>query len=250
MSYKQILYEKSEGIAWITLNRPEAMNALTLEMIIELREAVSLAGEDKDVRVIVVTGAGRAFCAGMDLKSLGDLQFVNGAIGDLYDLPSRALIDEIRNVPKPVIAMVNGACMTGGMEIALNFDIIIAAENAKFADTHARWGLRPSWGLSQRFPRIVGIMKAKEYSFTTKTFTAGEAEQMGIVNRVAPADKLKEEVKFIAEAILNNSAETIAAMKFLYNRGMNTTLEDGLELEYKTQFPINDTDERLKDFRK
>ena len=250
MSYKQIIYEKSEGIGWITLNRPEAMNALTFDMISELKEAVSSAGKDKDVGVIVLTGAGKAFCAGMDLKALGSVKFDNGAIGSTYDVPCRAMIAEMRSAPKPVIGMINGACITGALEIAINCDIMIAAENAKFGDTHTRWGLRPSWGLSARFPRIVGIMKAKEYSFTGKIFSAGEAEQMGLVNRVVPADKLKEEVKVLAEAIMKNSAEAVAAMKYLYNNGMAMTMAEAEKLEFTTTFPIKDTHERLKEFIK
>lgn len=250
MLYKNIIYEKLEGIAWVTLNRPEARNAIHPGMLNEVRQAIISAGKEDDVRVVVVTGAGKAFCAGLDLKALGDRQLEHGEVGPDIDDSARALINEVRNLSKPVIAMVNGACITGAMEIIVNFDLIIASENARFGDTHTRWGIRPSWGLSQRFPRRIGILKAKEFSFTARIFSAKEAEQVGLVNRVVPLEKLKEEVMALAENIIKNSAETIAAIKFLYNRGMAMTEEEGLKLEAETRFEINDTNERLKEFRK
>lgn len=239
-----------EGISWVTLNRPEAMNALTLDMLRELREAMILAEKDKEVRVIVVTGAGKAYCAGLDLKVLGARSLEGGAVGPVVDVPAKALIDTVKNLSKPVIAMVNGACITGGLELSINFDLIVAAENARFGDTHARWGLRPSWGLSQTFPRRIGLMKAKELSFTSRFFTAREAEQLGLVNRVVPAEKLRQEVKALAESIMKNSAEAIAAIKTLYNKGMVLTEADGWKLEEETHFEIHDTNERLQGFQK
>lgn len=250
MSFTQVIYEKGEGIAWITLNRPEAMNALTPDMLRELREAMILAEKDAEVRVVVVTGAGRAYCAGLDLKALGAGKIEKGAVGPLVDVPAHALIQTVRNLSKPVIAMVNGACITGGLELSINFDLIVASENASFGDTHARWGLRPSWGLSQTFPRRMGMIKAKELSFTARLFSAREAEQLGLVNRVVPADKLKQEVKALAEGIMKNSAEAIAAIKTLYNKGMAMTEADGWKFEAETHFEISDSNERLRDFLK
>lgn len=250
MPFSQIVTEKSDGIYWITLNRPEAMNALTPVMLRELREAMLAAGADNEVRVVVVTGAGKAYCAGLDLKSLGDQKIEKGAVGPIIDVPAHALINTIKALSKPVIAMVNGACITGGLELSINFDLIIASENARFGDTHARWGLRPSWGLSQTFPRRVGLMKAKELSFTARLFSAEEAQQIGLVNRVAPADKLREEVKNLAQSIMKNSAGAIAAIKALYNKGIAMSEADGWKLEAETQFEINDSNERLKGFRK
>ena len=176
MPFTQIISEKEGGIQWITMNRPEAMNALTPVMLKELREAILQAEKDKNIRVVVVTGEGKAYCAGLDLKALGNAKIENGAVGDIVDVPARDLINTIKNLSKPVIAMVNGACITGGLELSVNFDLIIASENAMFGDTHARWGIRPSWGLSQTFPRRVGLMKAKELSFTARLFSAREAD--------------------------------------------------------------------------
>ncbi|MEI6186769.1 MAG: enoyl-CoA hydratase/isomerase family protein, partial [Dehalococcoidia bacterium] len=171
MAYETIIYQAGGGIGRITLNRPQAMNALTPAMLKELKTAVLAAGKDGDVKVIVLTGAGRAFCAGVDLKALGDQKLVNGMVGDILDLPARELINAIRSVPRAVICVVNGFCFTGALEIMLACDIVIASEEAKIGDTHAKWGLRPTWGMSARLPRRVGYLKAKEISFTAEAIT-------------------------------------------------------------------------------
>ena len=248
MGYRFILWEKSEGIGWITLNRPEKMNALNAAMLGEWREAILAAGADREVGVVVVTGAGRAYCTGLDLKELEGWKFERGEVGPAYDIPGNALIDAVRSIPKAVIAMVNGPCITGGLETLLAFDLIVASEEAVFGDTHARWGIRPSWGMSQRLPRLVGWMNAKELSFTARLFTAKEAREMGLVNRVVPPDRLRAEVVSLAQSVLRNSPETVAAIKSLYNRGMTMPLMEALEMEAKTQFDITDTNERLKAF--
>jgi enoyl-CoA hydratase len=248
MSYKFILYEKSEGIAWITFNRPDKMNALNPEMLSEWREALVSAGKDKEVGVVVVTGAGRAYCAGLDLQAVGANDLVGGAVGSVYDVPGRAVIDTIQNLSKVVIAMVNGVCVTGGLETLLAFDLVVASEAASFCDSHARWGLRPSWGMSQRLPRTIGIMKARELSFTARFFSAKEAWEMGLVNRMVPANRLREETISLAKAILNNSLESVAAIKYLYNQGMSTTLQNGLKMEEESQFVITDTKTKLDKF--
>ena len=248
MCCNDILYEKSEGIAWITLNRPEQMNALNAKMILEWKDAVVKASEDREVGVIVITGAGRSYCTGMDLKELEKMEFKDGEIGSIYDIPANELINTMQAVPKTVIAMVNGPCITGGLETLLGMDLVVAAENAKFGDTHARWGIRPSWGMSQRLPRIVGWRKGKDLSFTARIFTAREAFDMGLVNRVVPADQLKATVVALAKDILKNSRETIAAIKHLYNKGMDLSLEEGLKMEAQTKFTITDTNERLRRF--
>ncbi|MCX5779886.1 MAG: enoyl-CoA hydratase/isomerase family protein [Firmicutes bacterium] len=243
-----ILSDKADGIAWITLNRPDSMNALTPLMLTQLNDALVAAREDEEVGVIVVTGSGRAFCAGLDLKALGKTEFSGGEVEPKYIIYGLRVIDTIIELPKVVIAMVNGFCFTGGLEILLAFDLIVAAEEAYFGDTHARWGIRPSWGMSQRLPRIVGINKAKELSFTARKFTAQEAREMGMVNRVVAADKLKQEVTALAEDILANSLDAVAAIKNLYNRGLATTLKEGLDIEANSHFQIADTNQRLKDF--
>ncbi|NPV91128.1 MAG: enoyl-CoA hydratase/isomerase family protein [Firmicutes bacterium] len=250
MTYQNIQYETAEGIAWITLNRQERLNSLSPEMMDEWIDAIETAGRDEAVRVVVVTGAGRAFCTGLDLKSLGETKIENGEVGGERDAAGTGVTAAIQNCPKPVIAMVNGYVFTGALEILFGFDIVIASEEAKFADTHAKWGLRPTWGLTQRMPRILGVNKAKELSFTCRMFSAEEAREYGLVNHVVPADRLREETIALSNQIIPNSAEAIAAIKDLYNKGMQMTLQDGLNYERDTHYLISDTKARLFGFNK
>jgi enoyl-CoA hydratase/carnithine racemase len=250
MVHENIIYQKEEGVAKIIMNRPAVMNALSPAVLLELKAAVEEAGKDDDVWVIVLTGAGRAFSAGADLISLGERKLQGGRVGPALDEPANALINTIQTIPKVVVAMVNGYCFTGALEIVLGCDLVIASEEAKFGDTHVRWGVRPSWGMSQRLPHSIGIVKAKELSFTADTITAEEAERIGLINMAVPADKLDEIVQRLAKKIMSNSREAVAAIKYLYNRGMGDTLKKGLALEAQSEFVITDTEERMKAFRK
>jgi enoyl-CoA hydratase len=250
MAYEQILYQATGGVARITLNRPEAMNAITPAMLKELKDAVLEAGNADDIRVIVLTGAGRAFCAGVDLKALGEVTLRGGKVGDILDIPARELIDTIRAAPKPVIALVNGFCFTGAVEIMLACDLVIASAQAKIGDTHAKWGLRPTWGMSARLPRRVGLLKAKELSFAADAVTAQDAERIGLVNLAVPADKLEQALETMVTRIMANSPQSISAYKHLYNTNEAMTLEQSLALEFASEFQISDTEERLKGFKK
>ena len=248
---KLVITEKDKGIGWITMNRPAALNALTLEMLDEIREAVLTADHDPDIGVIVITGRGRAWCTGLDLKALGQIKFKGGAVGPAIDNCGRALIDAIESASKVVIAAVNGWVFTGGLELLLCTDIIIACEEAQFGDTHCKFGIRPSWGMSQRLPRIIGINRARYHTFTAENISARQAIEYGLVSAVVPAAQLKEKVEEVAAKIMKNSREAIAANKALYNRGWQTTLREGLEnVEYRQSFEINDTNERLAKFLK
>jgi enoyl-CoA hydratase len=246
--YEFLIMEKGSGVARITLNRPQVMNAFTLAMLGELKTAVETAGQDQEIGVVVITGAGRAFSSGADLASMGDLKLINGRVGQAFDQAANSAIEAIQTVPKVVIAAINGYCLTGALEIALACDLLIASEDAKFSDTHVRWGIRPSWGMSQRLPRRVGWIKAKELSFTADMITASDAERIGLVNKVVPAAKLEESVLEIAGKVLSNSLEAVVAYKYLYNQGMKQTLEEGLELEARTDFIISDTARRIDSF--
>ncbi len=250
MSHETIIYEKGAEIGWITLNRPQAMNAITPAMLKELKITILEAGQDPTVKIIVLTGAGKAFSAGVDLKALGNRKLENGKVGDILDIPARELIQAIRTVPKPVIALVNGFCFTGALEIMLGCDLVIAAEDAKIGDTHAKWSLRPTWGMTARLPRRVGFLKAKELSFTADAITGKEAERIGLVNMAVPADKLNEALATLVNKILSNSPQSLAAYKLLYNTNESLTLEKSLELEFGSDFEIKDTEERLSKFRK
>jgi len=250
MTFENILYQQENGIARITINRPQAMNALNPETLSEIEAAVQQAGNDKEAGVIVLTGAGRAFSSGVDLISVGDRRLEKGRVGAILDDPARNVINAIQTVPKVVIAMINGFCFTGALEIALGCDLLIAAEEAKLGDTHVRWGFRPSWGMSQRLPRTIGLAKAKMLSFTADPINAREAERIGLINMAVPSEKLEETVNELAAKIMKNSLETIAAYKYLYNSGFRETLGNGLALEAESEFDIEDTEERIKKFRK
>jgi enoyl-CoA hydratase/carnithine racemase len=245
-----VLYEVKEWIATITLNRPDVLNALTPALLVELREAVERAGRDDEVGVVVLTGAGRAFSAGVDLKALEENIIDGGSGSPALNESGQALIDTIQSVAKAVIAKVNGFCLTGALEIVLGCDLIVAAEEAKLGDTHARWGLRPTLGMSARLPRAVGIHRAKELSFTGDMITGGEAARIGLVNSAVPADQLDDAVQEMADKILANSRGSIAAYKYLYRHGAATTLADALELELESTFEIDDTEERTRQFLK
>ena len=250
MAYETIIYSAEGGIGRIMINRPEAMNAITPAMLKELRDAVLDAGKDNNAKVIVLTGAGKAFCAGVDLKSLGGRKLERGKVGDILDLPARNLINAIRTVPKVVIALINGFCFTGAMEIMLACDLVIASEDAKIGDTHAKWGLRPTWGMSARLPRRVGFLKAKELSFTADATPAREAERIGLINQAVPADKLEEALQAMAKKIMANSPQSIEAYKLLYNNNETLSLEESLKLEFESEFDITDTEQRLGGFKK
>ena len=250
MAYENLIYRKEGNVARITINRPEVMNALSPALLLEIKAATEEVGKDDDVGVVVLTGAGRAFSAGVDLISLGDRKLGKGAAGPLLDDPGRDVINAIQAMPKVVIAMVNGYCITGALEIVLGCDLVVASEEAKFGDTHACWGLQLGWGRSQRLPRTVGMLKAKELSFTAEMITGREAERIGLINMAVPAEKLEETVQELAKKITVNSWGSLAVYKYLYNQGMRDTLAKGLELEAKSAFEIADTEERIAKFRK
>jgi enoyl-CoA hydratase len=250
MTYENLVAQREGNVTRIMLNRPQVMNALSPALLQELKAAIVEAGEDKDTAVLVLTGSGRAFSSGADLNSLGDIKLENGRVGPVIDAAANSVIEAIQDIPKAVIAMVNGHCYTGALEIVLACDLIIASEEARFGDTHVRWGIRPSWGMSQRLPRAVGWLKAKELSFTAEAISARQAESVGLVNMTVPAEKLEETVSELAAKISANSLEAIAAYKYLYNHTAQDTLARGLEFEKNSEFIINDTQSRIDSFRR
>ena len=184
-----VTIERDGPVAVVTMNRPEAMNALSKGLRAELAAAMVEVNADDSIRAVVLTGAGtRAFTAGLDLKELGADTSNLGAANaeDALANPVKA----IEQCKKPVIGAINGVAITGGFEVALACDILIASENARFADTHARVGIMPGWGLSQKLSRMIGISRAKELSFSGNFLDAQTACAWGLVNRVVPADEL------------------------------------------------------------
>lgn len=249
MSFETILVEKKNAVATITMNRPQALNAITITMLKELKQAMDEAGEDSEIGVVILTGMGRAFSAGVDLKELGKMTLEKGSISAVLNDSARAFIDTVQSILKVVIAKVNGYCFTGALELALACDLIVTAEEAKFGDTHAKWGLRPTWGMSARLPSIVGVQKARELSFTADTFTGREAASWGIANRAVPLAELDAAVQTLAEKILANSRGSLAGYKVLYNQGIGKTVTEAVEFEKKSKFLIEDSNERVEKFR-
>lgn len=220
----------SDGVAVVTLNRPEAMNALSKALRAELAAAMLAVDADDAVRAVVLTGAGtRAFTAGLDLKELGaDASAMGDATGETAEAnPVKA----IEQCGKPVIGAINGVAITGGFELALACDVLIGSENARFADTHARVGIMPGWGLSQKLSRLIGIYRAKELSLSGNFLDAKTAEAWGLLNRVVPAEALLATAVSLAADMATIDPAFSAAYKRLIDEGFAGTFGDGLALE-------------------
>lgn len=226
MEFKNTLYEKSEGIATVIINRPEVLNALNQAAVDELLARFEDAENDENVRVIVITGAGeRAFCTGADLKTLMGM---NHAEITKFAKQGQRLMNRVEALGKPVIAAVNGYALGGGCELALACDIRIASENAQMGQPEINIGLIPNLGGTQRLPRYVGRSVAKDLVFTGKRIDAETAERIGLVNAVVPADRLKAKVKELAMELASKPAVALRLSKMLINKSTETHLEDGL----------------------
>ena len=247
--FESIRVDLDPPVATITLDRPQALNAITPQMLAELAEALEHAGHQPAVVVVVLTGAGRAFSAGVDLKALGDRRLDDGKVGDLLDVPARRVIDLIGSLNAVVIAKVNGHCFTGALELALACDIVIAAEEAVLGDTHAKWGLRPTWGMSQRLPWLAGAARARYLSYTAATFTGRQAADWGLIALACPRADLDAATAEVAATVAANSRGSLAAYKDLYRAAERLPLPAGLAYEAATDYPIDDTEARLAQFR-
>jgi enoyl-CoA hydratase len=226
MDYENIIFEKEENIAIITFNRPEAMNALNNQTRAEFRAAIDDVASDDEVKVLILTGSGKAFVAGSDIKEFNaTTPFAAHNIMRLGEM--------VEKLEKPVIAAVNGFCLGGGNEIAMGCDIIIASEKAKFGQTEINIGIIPGGGGTQRLPRLIGVGRAKELIYTGDIIRAEEADRLGLVNRVVPMDELMPAAKELAKKIAAKSAAALKLAKTAINRGMQTNLESGLKYEYE-----------------
>lgn len=242
---------KTGGIARVQFNRPEALNAFSPALLNELVRAIRDIDTDPDIQVMVLSGEGRAFSAGVDLKSLQNITAEAGRVGDEFDGVANNAALAIREMRLPVIASVHGYCFTGALELALHCDFIYTTKQTKFGDTHAKWGLRPTWGMSQNLARAVGVRRARELSFTARTFTGADALEWGLAIEAADDnDALAELVEARASAIAEASPGALSAYKKLYRVAEeNRPLEDALAQEARMEFPeITDTAERLAAF--
>ena len=217
------------GYAVLTLNRPEAMNALSRGLMAALADAVDALEADPGVRVLVLTGAGRAFCAGLDLKELGSGAGTLGR-GD-SGVAEKDPVASIGRFSGPVIGAVNGAAVTGGFELALACDVLYASDSARFADTHARIGIAPAWGLSQKLSRAIGPYRAREISFSGRWVAAEQAAAWGFVNRVLPADQLLAAARALALDLCGALPEMLRHYKAVINDGYALPFGEALVLE-------------------
>lgn len=247
MKLTEIRYHQEDGIAWITFNRPAKLNALTPTMMDEWRTVLSSLKQDESCRVIIVEGEGKSWSAGVDLTVFQTSKIESG--NKMYD-DGMEIMRLLENMPQVTIAMLNGYCFTGALEIMLAFDMVICADEARIGDTHAKWGILPKWGLSQRLQQQVGLRKAKQMSFTTQTVSGKEAERIGLVNQSVPLAELKQTTLEIAQQIIGNSRQTIAAIKTLYQFGSLHTMKEGLDFETDYQAELTDKKDNLKNFKK
>ncbi len=222
MSSPLVLRNDADGVATLTLNRPDKLNALNPAVFIEFRQHLADIAQDEEVKCVVLTGAGRAFCAGHDLE----------AIASHEKAPSKHFepetVDALEQLPQPTIARLHGHCYTGGLELALACDLLIADETARLGDTHGQWGLVPIWGMSVRLPERVGVSKAKELMFTSRRISGYEAAEIGLVDRCVPEDELDETVMALAAEIVANSAGTNRIVKRLIADRSERTREAAL----------------------
>ncbi|MBQ76589.1 MAG: enoyl-CoA hydratase [Gammaproteobacteria bacterium] len=212
-------------ITTVTLNRPERLNALSGELQAAITDTFTELKDDPGTRVIILTGAGRAFSAGLDLKELGQSGFEGRKVSPI------TMYEAVTGVGKPVIGAINGFAITGGFELALMCDILIASEQASFADTHVRMGVVPGWGLSQNLARLIGASRAKEVSFTGNYIDAETAERWGLVNKLLPAEELLPYCISIATDMLSAHEETLKQVHQLIDFGCEHTLAEGIPEE-------------------
>jgi len=230
MSDPLVLVDRdTAGLAVVTLNRPQAMNALSVGLMAELAACIDALAADTTVRVLLLTGAGRAFCAGLDLKELGAGQGSLGRAGPGAPRPDP--VAAMERFAGPIIGAINGPAVTGGFELALACDVLVASPAARFADTHARVGIAPGWGLSQRLSRAIGPYRAREVSFTGNWVSAEQAAAWGFVNHVVAADELMPRARALATDMLGTVPEMLLRYKAVIRDGYGLPFGEGMQLE-------------------
>lgn len=242
----QVERKDLDGIAILSLNRPGMLNALSPSLFVELRAHVeAIAGQTEEIGCVILRGEGRSFSAGNDLKAI--------QAGERAPTPhfQAETLEAIERLPQPVIAAVQGHCYTGSLELAIACDLLVAAESAKFCDTHGKWGMSPTWGMSQRLPRRIGLLAAKEMMFSGRVVGGLEALSMGLANKCVADDELDAAAIDMARSFLANSWFTLRADKMLINGGLDRTLADGVAFERENSPGRGpDMEERLAAFSK
>jgi enoyl-CoA hydratase len=226
--YKNLLFTNEEGIGILTMNRPKALNALNSETLSELSQLLDEIAKDDSVKVLIITGAEKAFVAGADIT---EMLHMTSAEGRTFGLLGQATFNKIENMPKPVIAAINGFALGGGCELAMACDIRIASEKAKFGQPEVGLGIVPGFAGTQRLPRLVGKGRAKEILFTGEMFDAQEAYRIGLVNKVVPPEELMQAAKTMAQKIMKNAPYAVALCKAAVNLGLDVSLDAGQDYE-------------------
>jgi enoyl-CoA hydratase len=247
MAYKTIIVEIEDHVALITLNRPDALNALNSELLGELIDALQDADRNDKVRCMIVTGSEKAFAAGADITEMAEKTFAEVFMSDMFG----DVGDDFARIRKPIIAAVAGYALGGGCELAMMCDFIIAADTAKFGQPEINLGVVAGLGGTQRLTRFVGKSKSMEMHLTGRFMTADEAERSGLVSRVVPAKKLLDEALAAAQKVAEKSALTSMAVKEAVNRSYETTLSEGLRFErrlFHSMFATEDQSEGMSAF--
>ena len=223
-----VKYEQKDQVAVLTIDRPEALNALNTQVLCDLDEAIAKVEQADDVRVVILTGAGRSFVAGADI---GEMKGFSAIDGKKFGVHGGSIFLRLENLSKPVIAAVNGFALGGGCELAMACDIRLASEKAKFGQPETGLGITPGFGGTQRLPRIVGVSKAMELILTAKTIGAEEAKAIGLVSEVYPAEELMDKAMELAQAICANAPIAVAESKRCIRMGMQTDISTGAAFE-------------------
>lgn len=243
---EQVRFRREGERATLTLARPKVLNALSPTLIAECLKVVEAVAAS-DARVLVIEGEGRSFSAGVDLKAVTAPDYTP-LVRKAFSDGARRLCVTLESMRQPTIARVTGHCFTGGLEIALACDFIVAADTAIFCDTHARLGMRSGWGLSQRLPRRIGLVKAREMSFTARRVPAPEARELGLILDAVPEEQLDRRIGALIDQMLANSADALAAYKLLYRKAQTLTLDEGLRFEAEADLPLGDRAGRVAAF--
>ena len=241
MNFENVIVDKDGAVGVVTLNRPQALNALSYALVKDLSLAMQELDRDGDIRVIVVTGGEKVFAAGADIKEMAERGPFDEKIHERF-----AYRDQINKIKKPVIAAVNGFALGGGCELAMSCDIIVASETARFGQPEVNLGIIPGSGGTQRLAHLLGKHRAMELVLTGDMINATEAERLGLVNRVVPAELCLEEAKNIARKIVAKPQLAVKAAKEAVLKSANAPLDEGLEFERKSFYLLFASEDRTE----
>jgi len=241
VTYETLIYEKEDGIGIVTLNRPDRLNAINLQLIFDLEDVLDEVYEDAEVKALILTGAGRGFCAGADVKGPQTPPTTRRTIRTRYMFYSK-----LEDMGKPAIAAINGPCNGGGLEMALSCDFRIASEAANFGMGEVKLGILPAGGGTARLPRLIGISKAKEFLYFGNRIGAEEAYQIGLVNKVVPHEELLPEAKRWAAELAERPPLSLKMIKDCVNLGMQMPLSEAIDYEAKCHAILMNTEDRIE----